>query len=496
MISLIKQNLVSILIAAVTVTVYGGGNNPAPPVLDYVTVNHSDGTATLFWSASPSDNVTGYVVYRYRNGEGYVADTIPDATATSYTDNQTGALHHSESYVVAALGSDETISPLSNPVSTIFIEATIDTCALEITVKWNPIVPGVAEILNYEVISKRAGHPDSVTVIEASGKTELVMTGFSYDSEYRFKIAANLSDGSRALSNKTTLSTTLLRPPGWIETDYITTTESNTIEISVSYDPGAQTDGFEIKRGDRNGELFQTLSTVRSTGGQFIYEDTTADTEKSYHYKISALNSCNEPVISTSRAGNIVLQLLSGQPDIGLAWKEYQGWTDGVARYEVRALFDNNYDSEIVAALSPSDTLYSFRYEDIMLNVTGDRVQLFVKAVKGSGNNDGEEVESISNMIEIAAVERVTVPTAFRPGDAGINAIFRPVLSFTPLSYRLIVRSRSGATLFETADFMSGWDGTTNGTPLPPDIYLWSLQAETPAGRRIERSGTVALIYN
>ncbi len=84
----------------------------------------------------------------------------------------------------------------------------------------------------------------------------------------------------------------------------------------------------------------------------------------------------------------------------------------------------------------------------------------------------------------------------FTPNNDLINDFFKPVLSFTPVEYNLVVSSRQGKTLFETKNYNVEWDGTENGYQLPQGIYLWKLKVITPSGSTILKTGTVAIYFN
>ncbi len=56
--------------------------------------------------------------------------------------------------------------------------------------------------------------------------------------------------------------------------------------------------------------------------------------------------------------------------------------------------------------------------------------------------------------------EIITVPNIFTPDGDGKNELFRPVITFTPSDYRLIISNRQGKVMFESRDFndIVGWD--------------------------------------
>jgi gliding motility-associated-like protein len=91
-------------------------------------------------------------------------------------------------------------------------------------------------------------------------------------------------------------------------------------------------------------------------------------------------------------------------------------------------------------------------------------------------------------------IENITVPNVFTPDNDLINDLFRPVLSFTPKNYHLIISDRKGTVLFESADYLEEWDGSKKGNPQSETVCLWFLKVTTPSGKTISKTGTVTLI--
>jgi gliding motility-associated-like protein len=113
-----------------------------------------------------------------------------------------------------------------------------------------------------------------------------------------------------------------------------------------------------------------------------------------------------------------------------------------------------------------------------------------------TSNPYGKNGESRSSIICTPVTEKINVPNTFTPDNNLINDSFKPVLSFTPRKYHLIITNLQRKTLFETSDFTVEWDGTKNGSKLPEGVYLWFLTITTPSGKNISRSGTVSIIIN
>lgn len=465
---------------------------PLPPVLYNLTVNHDASSASLKWTASPSPGVTGYVVYRFRNNEGYAIDTLWNPPVLTYTDGETGALYFSEAYVVAAIDNDLNISPLSNAVSTIYLTGTLDTCNNKISLSWTGYNVQGTDLDRYDIYASADGgefiqinsiHPDT---------TEFNWFSFDLLINYRFKVKAVLSDNSFSESNHLTIQTDIPRPPAWIEIMHIDASSVSGIEIAVSYDPDTDIDEFNILRKETGGGEFTLLATLNSTGGSFLYSDPSASSARRYLYRLDAVNRCGKSVISSIPAGNIVLRIESADNLITLQWNPYIGWPDGPFEYNM--LWKNDDTFESLQHLPPSDTSFTLDYRSIMFDLSSGESCFKVDARRYNGAATG--YESVSNTVCLETIESIYVPNAFTPDDNGLNDTFYPVIPFTPPEYLLVIRDKSGRIVFSSSDFQSHWNGTFRSSKLPPDVYLWYLRLKTPSGRLVEKTGSVALIYN
>jgi gliding motility-associated-like protein len=115
--------------------------------------------------------------------------------------------------------------------------------------------------------------------------------------------------------------------------------------------------------------------------------------------------------------------------------------------------------------------------------------------VTENDNPYGITGETRSNISCAAIDEVVTVPNIFSPDGDLKNDLFRPVITFTPAEYLLVISDRQGKVLFETRDFMESWNGKNNGgEDVREGVYLWFLRIKTGTGKNISRTGTVTLI--
>ncbi len=462
---------------------------PLPPVLDLITVAPSSGHTTLSWSPGGSPDVAGYVIYLYSGGEGIAFDTIFNPVANSYTDMRSNPLYFSVSYVIAAIDSSGNTSPLSNVLTTIFLESELDTCNNMIRLVWNRYNTGIQQVDAYGISYSVNGSLFSEAGTVPFSDTTFSMGEIEAGSDYCFIVNARLTSSDSSGSNRSCVYTGIARPPEWINADYSRVSE-NGVELSFSYDPLSGISRFIIERSGSPEGNFTAIGNINDDDGNFIYTDQPAGGNV-YYYRAGAVNSCAN-IVKYSNITTMVRTLaISDGDNIGIRWDRYHEYEGEVLRYR---LFRNNGNifGEI-ASVQPADTLFVDPLRDFAYESTTDSVCYFVE-VEETGNTHVPGMVSRSATSCAMPPAQVYVPNAFTPDGDGRNDTFRPVFPFTPSFYHLIIKSKSGITLFETASYLDEWNGIYRGNVLRSDVYLWFLEAETPGGRSIRKSGTVTIL--
>jgi gliding motility-associated-like protein len=86
------------------------------------------------------------------------------------------------------------------------------------------------------------------------------------------------------------------------------------------------------------------------------------------------------------------------------------------------------------------------------------------------------------------------VPNAFTPNGDGLNDVFRVVPAGIAYTEWFRIFNRYGQLVFETNQWMKGWDGTFQGKKQPVGNYVWILKGVDKNNKVIEMKGTVLLI--
>jgi gliding motility-associated-like protein len=464
---------------------------PLSPVLVSVSINPLTSMTELSWLPSPSTGLAAYIVYRYSNGSGIPLDTIWDPAATTWLVNSPGIKYFSESYVVAAFRLPVCTSPLSNIMTTIHCNASIDSCNNQIAVSWNPYPDYPRMVTGYRVEAEVSGIPGSTIYFAGREAEVLHIDNFTTDTEYCFTVSAMLEDGTMSLSNKSCTETSILRPPDWINGIYAASDVDKKISLSFEIDPDAETSRYILERKEEGSEGFSEIAVFNGRLTRVDHIDISADNELINHYRLIALNGCGNTARISNTLSTVVLTAELKGNEITLAWNPFCCWNGVSTNQEI--WYDPGTGMELLLQTGGNDSTYALSYSELMYYVSGAEICFRVKASEVS-NPYGINGTAESGKACTDTKEYINVPNAFTPDGDLVNDRFRPVLSFSPSKYRLLVTDLRRRKVFESEDPLEEWDGTYLGSSLPAGAYLWFLELMTPSGAEIERTGVVTII--
>ena len=267
----------------------------------------------------------------------------------------------------------------------------------------------------------------------------------------------------------------------------------NKISLSFTVDPLSEITRFSLERKSGSSGSFEQIATPVSVSESIVYTDDKADINMINYYRLSAINNCNIPVTVSNLSSNMVLSLEKNGNELNLSWNTYSRWLGGVSSYRLFINTGDGFEEKIV--LQPTDTIITVGYQELMYDVTGNEVCFYITASE-TANPYRIPGTSNSSMVCTIPTEIVTVPNVFTPNNDLVNDLFKPVLSFTPLNYHLVISNRQGNVLFETRDHNSSWDGSQQGNSTIQGVYLWFLKVTTPSGKIISKTGTITIFNN
>ncbi|RYD81543.1 MAG: gliding motility-associated C-terminal domain-containing protein [Sphingobacteriales bacterium] len=115
--------------------------------------------------------------------------------------------------------------------------------------------------------------------------------------------------------------------------------------------------------------------------------------------------------------------------------------------------------------------------------------QYRVTAYKNGNNN----IQSASNIANVAPMATIFIPTAFTPNEDGINEKFGVVGQGLGV-FNMKIYNAWGEKIFECNKPEDGWDGTFKGKVAPVGTYLYVVTARSLKGDNIYRNGDFALV--
>lgn len=98
--------------------------------------------------------------------------------------------------------------------------------------------------------------------------------------------------------------------------------------------------------------------------------------------------------------------------------------------------------------------------------------------------------------IDDVFIKVIPIPNAFNPSSSIESNRTFSVFASPPdylTNYKFYIYNRWGQQIFETNTITEGWDGTVNGTPCNPGVYVWVIYYDVGDGE-ITNKGTVTLM--
>lgn len=460
---------------------------PATPIPENVTVDPSTGSCTITWLPSQSPDVVKYIIYATDNLYELVAIDSVDSPIAEYLHINSFARYKSVGYSIAARSSSGKISPISNPLWTVFLATENDSCNSSIVLRWTPHRNPAHPSTRYEVWLSEAGSTAFLHQTLPKADTMFRFQTNLPGTQYCFFIRA-LNDQSTYISasNRSCITTGREAAPAWVRIDAISV-ESGGITVSASYDDATDLLNYNLLRFSPAGSAWETVALATGNAGRVQFAVPSADTATVRVYRITAVNGCGVKSTLSDPVRHMRLDAAISGTHIELRWN--RPVTGGPELFSVWR--DTGKGMEEVAR-DLNDTIWSEDYTQFDMEISSSSMVYRISASDPSSPSGTPVHRSTAALIE--ATENIFMPNAFTPGRGNENAIFRPEFSFMPEVYDFRVFTRNGVLLFRSTDHGEGWDGMNRGTLQPPGVYLWKLRLVTPSGQTVVRNGTVTIL--
>jgi gliding motility-associated-like protein len=472
---------------------------PVFPVIDSVSVDPATGHSVIGWTASPSGDTKGYIIYENENGIWVPIDTVIGRNNTifennlpSWSDPDSGSL----SYCIAAFDSCKNTSRLDDNQNTIYLTSVFDICGRNVTLNWTPYLSMPSGLKGYNVYVSINNGPLTFLAYTPPGNTTFTQGQLADNSTYIYYVQAYNNTGTiTSTSNIDTVFAYAPSQPKFVYLRYATVVNSDYVGITALIDTSGFSSGCKILRADDSTSAFNYIGTAlpASHSGLVSYNDHTAQVNtQSYFYKVIALDSCGNDA-DTSNIGRTIYLQVNAEADMKniLTWNSYETWLGSVKEYVVYREIDGAWEGSPIALLSPATNTYT---DDVSPYTSSDgKFGYMVVADEGPGDPYHYTDTSTSNIAIALQPPRLYIPNAFVP--QGVNSIFIPVNVFvTPENYQFSIYNNWGALIFQTTDTKTGWDGTFKGKLVQQGVYVYVVRFENSGGQMMESAGTVTLI--
>lgn len=491
-----KLILLCLLIYGSVIPVACQSNLPEKPVLDYVSVDTSDQGVVISWTASATPGILKYVISELGfDNNGPYGTPLDSVASDVYTYKHIQSDYKPLYYTVTAIdsvGESELGIDYHRPVK---LSLDYDSCSREIILSWNRYIGWQANLNGYRILFRKDNDPFQQIALVDSSTLSYSHKNIEENTHYEYLIKAFDNQGKISFSNKSKYFTYMPPPPSYVNLDYVTVLDELTVEISFTADLSGEINDFRLMKASSAEVSFTDWVTITDIDATpYIFTDQLATAGVHAYYRVDALSNCLFPISSSNIGTNI---LLRGEAEGSLAklnWNPYTNFEGGVEGYSVyRKNPAGEY--ELISTLGQDQTSY---IEDVsMIGQDKLKGEIFYQVVarESSANPYGVQGESRSNELSIAIETQLFIPNAFSPNNDDMNDIFKPVLDFTPSSYKMLIYDRSGKMLFQTNDPYDGWDGSLNGRkPARQGVYVYHIEYTSYTGIRKVMTGNVSLV--
>jgi len=469
----------------------------SPPELLNATVVNDNGDVKLNWKLTDTLDVDIQILRDSLNISAFEdIQIIRDTSILTWRDKNSEANKSPRSYM---LKYNFDGSPSSNKFNTIHTSLDFDTCQKKIELSWTRYVPSnqyinfndTLDIKHYNI--KKKNNSGDYQIIDSTTDTTFTDKNVNYNDSLKYYIeAVRAADTSiKSHSNRVSIYTRMPYNPDYINPDLLEVKDNN-IELQYTIAENSELKKYKLLRSKEYNGQYDTIHTFNTSENTLNYTDDNASPSKNiYHYYVSAINQCNHLTTKSDTTNNIKLRLESKNETAVLEWNEFRIPPANVTYKIFRENGTNPYSH-----LSNS---YSTNYTDNELDLFSGRDSSgkFCYYIEAIGQlNEGQSSQSISTKECIYINPKIFIPNAFTPNGDGQNDKFRPILSFLPQDYRLIIYNRNGNKVFETQNPENPWKGNFQGQhKVSAGTYIYYLQVKNPNHEVIRRRGEINVLY-
>jgi hypothetical protein len=322
----------------------------------------------------------------------------------------------------------------------------------------------------------------------------LVLNDIEANQAYDLFVEVVNDDGRISNSNRIEVITQMTQVPDFANADFATIGSANGIDLSFTTDISGLNQ-YNLLRSENFDGPFESIGSFSQTGSNIRYTDEVIFTSGIYYYKLEVINNCGLVAIESNRANNIVLTGSIDGMNVSLEWNEYRDWLGNVQDY--RVIRTHGQDNPVTETLVPTTPGTTFFSDDISTLADyqdpSEGLVCYSVIATENLNINGIQGTSQSNQICFSVNPGIRIPNAFIPNDTEpVNRLFKPIFSFEPEHFEMIIYNRTGSKIWEGS---AGWDGKVNGNYVHEGVYVYYMQVFNYNSEITEFQGKVTVLY-
>ena len=475
------------------------------PVLELVTVDHSDIKPILTWSVNEPSLITGYSIkrliyeYPFVKPMSYQAiDTIYDPYIMTYKD-ETDVFGDAEpdqrleKYFVVAfsiIGTD-TFFNFSDKHQTMFLQSSNEYCEKRNKLIWNKYIGWADEFDKYEIYCKiNSGTYSLIGSISSQTDTVFYHPNINSNSEYTYYIKALRTDAVESLSNESSVSSQSIDLPDFLNSDSVIVNNNNSVHLFFELDINSDVENYTLYKYNSQTSDYDSVMEHQGKDIRNIeFSDVNFEYNKINRYFLAGKDLCNDIVIVSDTMSNIFTEAEEANDE---KKKNYIEWKDEQINSEYiiyRCIEDHCSVIEHTYDDSYTDDIQDV-FQDQFINETTSGIFCYYVESSDVG------YLSRSNIACVNQEEVYFLANAFNPNSKiEENRTFKPKIAFVS-DYTLIIYGNFGNKIFETNDPDTGWDGTLpDGTLAPRASYLYFISFKSAKGIQVRKKSYINLVY-
>jgi gliding motility-associated-like protein len=466
---------------------------PNPPDFKFVTIQN--GQTKMEWERGSDPETHAYVVYNTDTNQ--PLDTIFGRNNTRFTD-LTAPPNTVRSYTLVAMDSCYNSGIVNvRPHHTILLAAATNRCGQSIKLTWNKYDNWRNNVEQYEIWVSKNGAPFTPSDTLMNSDTTYNFKDFLDGEALCFEVrGVENTTHYTSVSNAVCITGSIVQPTAYIYLKNATVNPDNTVGLSWVWNDNIDLKNYGINSSSDNTQ-YQRFSVL---GAQFpLQNDNTTDAafqaidKQKTFYKIETIDSCDISFFS-NYASTIHLKATAKENyENLLEWTAYDNPLGTLLNYEVYRINPTTLQEKKIANVPKNTTVFK-NIANANEQVEQDVCYYVIAAARITlPGGTIEQVRSRSNKACAHQEVQLFVPNAFAPD--GNNTEFKPLATFNATAqYYMAIYDRWGGIIFETSNIQTGWNGTKNGQALPQGAYTYYIRAQEPAGKPIERRGSLVLI--